>query len=480
MTLLETYGWDTVFTIDLALLNSLLTQQSFRKALVAFSSSGDSAPDSSMEWRVAWAQVDQVYGSQVRVVFQIAEGTAKSPDISVDLAGWNYALTANFALIRGAGTATPGERAAGSSQASPDLWAIVQVAPPPDADEEAQELVNDGLVQFLTTYESLDDFLSLFSVMHFPAGAGAADPLASRVARIAGARRSDGTGIVACLARTRDDDVTGLPIQLSPYALSKSDRAAFLISGDCLLSKFVLPALASAYGTDLATVDTDFPVADGISVSNAVPLTLQVPDSSGGLHRATVAPGNFRLDCADVFNLTMRDMTIAIDLGQMNVFTVTLQYVEQIGVVLVDDPADPGRKVLLFTSLGVPIVTHDIEESVWLSLGEAATQIILGIIEGLCSRTLFTRLIGSGASRLVSYLITGLVTMAISGLGQTIAHTGDIAKAIEKGDFSGLPSFSLILNPALTTVSWGRSAAFSPASVTLCGGLICHLDVAQT
>jgi hypothetical protein len=477
--MLDTYGWDTVFVVDLPLLNSLLTKETFRKASVTFSSSGDTEMDSSITWQNADAQVDQLYGSQVRVVFEIAQGTLTSPVTTVDLAGWAYGLTVNFALIRGAGAAQLSGPASGTSS-SLDPWANVQITAPDGASEEAQELVYDGLVQYLTLPESLSDFMTLFSEMKFPSSAGADDPLGPKVARIAGAHRSDGSGIVACLARTRDNDVTGLPIQLSPTALAQDQRAAFLVSGDCFLSKFVLPALAGAYGSDPTTVETDFPIADGSSVGNTVPLTLNVPDRSGTLHKATIAVGNFRLECADVIKLTMRDMTISIDLGQMNVFVFKLQYSEEIGVKLVDDPKVPGRKVLLFTSLGDPNVTHDIEESIWLSLAEGVTQIILGIIEGLASRAVFTKVIGSGASRLVSYLISALVAFLISGISQTIAHTEDIVRAIEKGDFSGLPSFSLILNPALAAVSWGRSVVFDPASVALSGGLVCTLNVSHS
>lgn len=274
----ETYGWDTVFAIDINEVNRALAALPASATYTATSPvTGGSA---TVTWAFGqWRITDTPGGNEIEVTLDFAAGSVlvMPGGKETKLDGWTCRVVfeAHFDEVDSVTHRLKAKTAAGGN------WASVTVEPPAGVDpgDHFSEMTTiDAMVTrwFDAAPEAVELFDQEFASVNIGGDLAARNVyyLQPLVLGFAGAVMADGvTRALGILAMTRDSAPSNggaapeeerkaaearastATLQLSPYAIMPNAKAGFIVSARVFLEHMMAPACASTYNADATSFE---------------------------------------------------------------------------------------------------------------------------------------------------------------------------------------------------------------------------------
>lgn len=474
MTIPDTYGWDTVFAIDIDEVNrALATLPASRTYSVTLPIIDGSA---ALDWAFGnWRITDTPGGNQVEVTLDFEPGSALTMKTSGDkvtrLDGWSCSVlfAAHFDEIDPVTHGLKARTATGTD------WASVNVRLPAGLDPRDYFNETNSISALLRQwFDSASEAVALFDQEFATVNIGA--DLAARdvyylqplVLGFAGAVMADGiTKALGILAMTRDSPpgkegadpekerkdadarARTASLQLSPYAIMPNAKAGFVVSSRVFLEHMMKPACASTYGVKPEAFEVHG--ADSRQLRNAA--TLSFKQKLDGVDRAaTISAGNLNLAFdGDKLRLTITAMHMETAWPGFTL-SVTLREAFMMSLVPKADKDDT-----IFMLNNVDAIDPDIQTNI--TPGVQIATAVVGTVLAVAGAALgvmtvkgpLVKHLSATAAKYVARIIAG----AAGTLGAVIAVTPQLIEAgLQAGDPKGIPGFQDALNVGLARISW--------------------------
>jgi hypothetical protein len=469
----ETYGWDTVFAIDISEVNRALAALQPSEAYTATSPvQGGSA---TVNWAFRnWRITDTPGGNKIEVALDFAPGSTLimpgGEETALD--GWTCKIVfeAHFDEVDPVTQRLKARTAAG------DDWASVSVELPAGLDPNDYfnefSTIDQMVTQwFLTAPEAVTLFEQEFATVDIGEDLAARNVyyLQPLVLGFAGAVMADGiTRALGILAMTRDSapgeedadpeaerraaqaKARTATLQLSPYAILPNARAGYIVSARVFLEHMMKPALASTYGAD---PKEGFEVhgAGTPQLRNKAKLSFKVKMKEDD-RAATIAARELNF-AFDGDRLRMVAAGLNIETGILG-FTLNGTLKEAFAMSLVPKPDAPEETIFMLSNV-------DIVEPQFEPVIAVGTKIAVGVIGLVISIAGAAFMVATFKGPLATKLTADNAKLVARIIAASVAISGAIAgfvpiilEAIVHGDANKIPDFGKALNVGLRRISW--------------------------
>lgn len=470
----ETYGWDSVFAIRLALFDRLIPPSPITAFTVNIDFCGVGKPDTSICWAFGQWQATAVYGAIVQISAPLVSATLAVDGGPANAIDANCQVAINLVLC--------------GQQDRPDTWASVKVTTDP-ADLKTEGRMQYALLNWFATKEAWAIIDAIFEPLQIDRGAdGASQWARPQTSRLAGTTLAypppDEDSAKSCgiafLAKTLTADATGARLALSPYAVAAEADGAYIISSGLLLSGIIAPALARAFGTSDKTAKIDFSMSDDVLVTNTIPLTYGFEGSDGKQYQGAIATGDLKIRIEDdALTLTFESIDFDVAIVGVQLQTIKVHMVERLKVELVPSTTTAASMVLVLVRDGDPVIMRASDDT-WVEIGgEALLAVVAAVVAALLNKFLPGALEARYAlSPLAARLFTGLIDLLAQAGLTLISEAPDIMKSVELGKLGDLPTIEQTIANAVSMYELPVPLKFKVLNARIASGLVVDLAFA--
>jgi hypothetical protein len=503
----ETYGWDTVFAVDVDVVNAYLARLPASPEYIK-TAPGGAGGSRTLTWTFGnWSITDTPGGSKLEVKIPFHSGKLVQNGVETSLTSWSCKVTfpAHFDT-----TDTSARLVARTKSGANWVESLFIVDTRTDVlvtTDEAGVVQAMMLEWFVPTSKPGEppppppsDAITLFNreflTVDFGADAGAkgVEWLKPIWFGFAGGVMADGdTKALGILAMTADPDEKDQAkalaaakaraadpktlVALSPYAIPEGATAGFLMSSHVVLRNLLIPGCQYAFNGDVG----DYQIREGNTVTNAAELSF-TQKMDGSDRDAYLEKGALTVEFFDdKLNIKMSPMVVSSQFAGLKVdATVDQAYTAYLDTAGGDEP----KPVMLMTAYDLQPPSTSVHQGTGVAVSETLLPLAFlavttalaivtpkGLIKGAKTRFNLSDYGAKIWSRVIVVGVGGLLTIASSLYGWFALDL-----AIHDHD---IPDFSTTLNAGLGKITWpgNHTTVFHPTAVRFAKGLLVTVSV---
>jgi hypothetical protein len=472
----DTYNWDTVLALRLPDVNRLLARDAATFPCYQLSHTAGGVT-TTLGWSFAGWTLADVDGTDIQVTTTFGELQVDGQPF--DVTGLTLTVACRL-LIKPAldGHVDPaGKHPLRCADAQVQL--DDQAAARPSSQSDRLSDVEDGLEAWFKGPEGLACLNAHFDGLTIRAS-GRGSFLTPKERRYAGAMLADDTVAFGTLAKTLKSDVTGCPLQLSPYAIPAPAKAGFLISAEVFLANMLRPALPGVFGGDPAHPERTYSVYDGNKLRNEVELRMSFATEDGKHFTGIIDPKHLVVTLTgSQLDLSIRNIAVPVNFILKGVETIYIDIAHSLGLGLIESDSAPAHKVLSFVEKAPPVVTKRTEPGLVVTLVQPALALAGTIAAIFAARVGAGWAAGKAWSWLTQRLIAVLCASLVEAATFALASIPDIIAHLDRGSLEHLPDFTTVLDQGLRDMQWARDVRFVPVSATFNDHVQIGLDIVE-
>ena len=313
----DTFGWDTVYAIRYADVNSAIVKDWPSPPIHLNQTSGPASIDGDFApWRIATGGSGHLVHMETRVPAMAynSGGPPVTYDATAEIEVQLEFIPQPVAGVRGARRARGVSSGAWmnlrlkapTANMAVTLIDVTYAGPAPSDIDKA--IIKDLFRLWFNDPANLQNFTTVFASVNLNAKADKDQFQWLMPTFVSYAVAEEGglpDGIFAVLCMTENRSASGLGHQVSPYAIPAGERSAFLISPERYLRKLLLPGIGLMFtapdGASKPWPDGYFALQpDGLSIANTASVRIaQLEVAEGQTREATLATGQFTVRMDD-------------------------------------------------------------------------------------------------------------------------------------------------------------------------------------